>query len=173
MIEGNDTNSGESETNAWKTLEQLRKNTLIAGDRVLLKRGSRFVEEDAALTFKGSGLEDVPILISSYGEGELPLLEAQGKIESVIKLYNQEYITIENLEITNLDPNFSTSFELNSNNNRSKILRGVFMTFEKNMYFISSYYLLLVWLFKLIGTQGQGSSKQLLKQVFHFSMELR
>ncbi|MGQ7675520.1 InlB B-repeat-containing protein, partial [Streptococcus suis] len=56
-IEGNDTNSGESETNAWKTLEQLRKNTLIAGDRVLLKRGSRFVGEDAALTFKGSGLE--------------------------------------------------------------------------------------------------------------------
>lgn len=129
-IEGNDTNSGESETNAWKTLEQLRKNTLIAGDRVLLKRGSRFVGEDAALTFKGSGLEDAPILISSYGEGELPLLEAQGKIESVIKLYNQEYITIENLEITNLDPNFSTSFELNSNNNRSKILRGVHVIAE-------------------------------------------
>ncbi|MDX5028743.1 hypothetical protein SHY53_11220, partial [Streptococcus suis] len=78
----------------------------------------------------GSGLEDAPILISSYGEGELPLLEAQGKIESVIKLYNQEYITIENLEITNLDPNFSTSFELNSNNNRSKILRGVHVIAE-------------------------------------------
>ncbi|MFX3968638.1 hypothetical protein ACJBXI_10490, partial [Streptococcus suis] len=75
-------------------LEQLRKNTLSSGDRVLLIRVSSFVGEDSALTFKGSGLEDAPIIISSYGEGELPMLEAQGTIESVIKIYNQEYITI-------------------------------------------------------------------------------
>lgn len=166
MIEGNDTNSGESETNAWKTLEQLRKNTLIAGDRVLLKRGSRFVEEDAALTFKGSGLEDVPILISSYGEGELPLLEAQGKIESVIKLYNQEYITIENLEITNLDPNFSTSFELNSNNNRSKILRGVFMTFEKKHVF----YLILLFVACLAIQANWDTGTGIIKTIVKISL---
>lgn len=60
------------------------------------------LEKVLFFTFKGSGSQNTPILISSYGEGELPLLEGQGKIENVIKLYNQEFITIENLEITNL-----------------------------------------------------------------------
>ncbi|MFX3964451.1 hypothetical protein ACJBXL_10640, partial [Streptococcus suis] len=60
----------------------------------------------------GSGLEDAPILISSYVVVELPLLEAKCKIESVIKLYYQEYITIENLEITILDPKCSRRFEV-------------------------------------------------------------
>ncbi|HFR3951482.1 TPA: right-handed parallel beta-helix repeat-containing protein, partial [Streptococcus suis] len=127
---GNDSNNGETENSAWKSFEQLRKKSFVAGDRILIKRGSRFVGESAFLTFKGSGSQNTPILISSYGEGELPLLEGQGKIENVIKLYNQEFITIENLEITNLDPNFSTSFELNSNNNRTKSLRGLHVVAE-------------------------------------------
>lgn len=127
---GNDSNNGEAKETAWQTLDKLRNTTLVPGDRVLIKRGSRFVGAASALHFKGSGTEKAPILISAYGEGERPLLEAQGEVGNVVRLYNQEYITLEGLAITNLDPKFNMSFELNGNNNRSKILRGIHVVAE-------------------------------------------
>lgn len=127
---GNDRSNGESAATAWKTLGKLRDITLVPGDRVLIKRGSRFVGAASALNFKGSGTVTAPIVISTYGEGERPLLEAQGEVGNVVRLYNQEYITIESLAVTNLDPKFNMSFELNGNNNRSKSLRGVHVVAE-------------------------------------------
>ncbi|MGL4336935.1 MAG: right-handed parallel beta-helix repeat-containing protein, partial [Turicibacter sp.] len=44
---------------------------------------------------------------------------------NVISLYNQEYITIEGLEITNLDAKYNTDFGLNKSDNKEKILRAV------------------------------------------------
>lgn len=122
---GQDDQNGESEKTAWKSLSRLKDMQLVPGDTVLFKRGSRFVGKDAALRFKGSGSAEAPILITAYGEGERPLFEGQGQVEDVVSLYNQEYITIESLAITNLDANYETSFGLNANNNREKNLRGV------------------------------------------------
>ncbi|WP_303971989.1 right-handed parallel beta-helix repeat-containing protein [Streptococcus merionis] len=123
--EGQDTNSGEDEAHPLRSLASLKETTLVAGDRVLFKKGSVFTGKEAAISFKGSGAAGSPILISTYGEGERPRFDAQGEVENVLSLYNQEYITVEGLEITNLDAQFDTSFGLNTSNNRSKALRGV------------------------------------------------
>ena len=63
---GKDTNDGLSEGKAFQTLNKVNDLTLGAGDRVLLKNGSVF--EDQALHIKGSGSENAPIKISTYGD---------------------------------------------------------------------------------------------------------
>ncbi len=69
---GNDTNSGDSESRPWKTLKNLERITLNPGDRVLLKRGSVFKEE---LKINGSGNERNRIVIDAYGSGNLPIID--------------------------------------------------------------------------------------------------
>ena len=71
------------------------------------------------------GSAEQPIEISSYGEGELPRLEGNGEVENVISLYNQQYIHINRLEITNLDQKYNQNFELNGSNNQEKALRAI------------------------------------------------
>ena len=118
---GKDTNDGLSEGKAFQTLNKVNDLTLGAGDRVLLKNGSVF--EDQALHIKGSGSENAPIKISTYGDekdgrpqintnghGQWELnyghkLDNQnhkwhGTVSSSILLKDVEYIEIEGLEIT-------------------------------------------------------------------------
>ena len=54
-----------------------------------------------------------------------PRLEGNGEVENVVSLYNQEYVEIRNLEITNLDTQYNTKFGLNESNNTKKALRAV------------------------------------------------
>ncbi|MCX8034991.1 MAG: right-handed parallel beta-helix repeat-containing protein [Candidatus Dojkabacteria bacterium] len=68
---GNDTNSGDSESRPWKTLKNLERITLKPGDRVLLKRGSFFNEE---LKINGSGTNRDKIVIDTYGSGNIPII---------------------------------------------------------------------------------------------------
>src|SRR5690606_28998697 len=46
-------------------------------------------------------------------------------VVNVVELYNQEYVHVRDLEITNTDPAHGSSFTLNGNTNRSKSLRAV------------------------------------------------
>lgn len=121
---GNDQSAGTSEKEAWRTLGRIKEHNLfVPGDRILLKCGSVFRGEQ--LAFQGMGSAEQPIEISSYGEGELPRLEGNGEVENVISLYNQQYIHINRLEITNLDQKYNQNFELNGSNNQEKALRAI------------------------------------------------
>lgn len=121
---GNDQSAGTSEKEAWRTLGRIKEHNLfVPGDRILLKCGSVFRGEQ--LAFQGMGSAEQPIEISSYGEGELPRLEGNGEVENVISLYNQQYIHINRLEITNLDQKYNQNFELNGSNNQEKVLRAI------------------------------------------------
>lgn len=121
---GNDQSAGTSEKEAWRTLGKIKEHNLfVPGDRILLKCGSVFRGEQ--LAFQGMGSAEQPIEISSYGEGELPRLEGNGEVENVISLYNQQYIHINRLEITNLDQKYNQNFELNGSNNQEKALRAI------------------------------------------------
>ena len=121
---GNDQSAGISEKEAWRTLGRIKEHNLfVPGDRILLKCGSVFRGEQ--LAFQGMGSAEQPIEISSYGEGELPRLEGNGEVENVISLYNQQYIHINRLEITNLDQKYNQNFELNGSNNQEKALRAI------------------------------------------------
>lgn len=117
---GSDSNAGTSEDKAFETLDKINKLTLEPGDRVLLEKGSEF--DDQYLHVKGSGSAEAPIIISTYGEGARPQINANGKgvwyqdygrqldnvqhkykgeVSSAVLLYDVEYIELRGLEITN------------------------------------------------------------------------
>ncbi len=73
---GDDTRSdiqAQRETSPWKTLSKLNSifGTLGAGDSVLLKKGDTFY---GSVVVTKSGSADLPIVISSYGIGALPII---------------------------------------------------------------------------------------------------
>lgn len=130
---GNDQNSGTSQNKAWKTLTQASQITYQPGDRILLKAGE--VWENQQLYPKGSGTQGRPIIIDQYGDSSLgkPYIAANGNVScpvtksfgSYIKdmnkvgmtgavvLQNQQYWEIHNLEISN-DDDFNTNITSNT-----------------------------------------------------------
>ena len=118
---GDDSNSGTSEGQAFETLDKINEITLKPGDRVLLEKGSVF--NNQYLHIKGSGTEDQYIEVSTYGEdSERPVINTNGygqweqnygtpldntnhkwhgTVSSSILLEDVEYIEIRGLEITN------------------------------------------------------------------------
>lgn len=124
---GDDAKAGTSPEQSWASLAKANRN-FNPGDKILLKRGSVFQGQGAALRFTGSGTGQQPIVLGAYGEGARPRLDGAGEVENVLSLYNQEHITVSELEITNLAPQFDSGFGLNTSNNREKNLRAVNVT---------------------------------------------
>lgn len=110
-----------TQANPWTSMKQVNVHgKFAAGDQILFKRGTTCA---GLLHPKGSGVEGDPITIDAYGDAAdaLPLLEGRGLTEAanndiplklqnqtskgiesaVVRLFNQEYWTIRNLEITN------------------------------------------------------------------------
>ena len=131
---GAEGNSGTSEGAPFKSLLKINEITLQPGDRVLLERGSVFVDE--YLHVKGSGSAEAPIVIDAYGDESLPLplIQTNGKgvwyqdygksldnvnhvnkgnVSSCILLYVVEYIEISNIAMTN-EGNFAQGEVYNS-----------------------------------------------------------
>ncbi len=96
---GNDNNNGTSSSTAWRTLGKVNAITFQPGDKILLKAGS--VWNDEQLFPKGSGADGSPIVVDSYGSGDKPLINCNGKYDAAIRLENQQYWEINNLEVTN------------------------------------------------------------------------
>jgi hypothetical protein len=97
--DGNDNNNGLSPKKAWQSLSKVNSITLAPGSKLLFKAGGIWIGQLRPL---GSGTEGKPIIIDQYGKGPKPLLDGNGIIASgVIKLNNQSYWEINNLEIIN------------------------------------------------------------------------
>ncbi|ENM5917139.1 hypothetical protein CW613_001212 [Vibrio mimicus] len=94
---GNDSNNGNSQEQAWKTLPRVEDEVFQPGDKILFKRGGVWI---GSLNPKGSGSSTKSITISAYGNGNRPIINGNG-VENVIKLKNQQYWEISNLEVTN------------------------------------------------------------------------
>lgn len=99
-LAGLDTNDGKSEATPWKNLSKVNSLTLNQDSRIYLKCGS--VWNGQQLKFYGSGLPLHPIVVDQYGTGSKPRINGDGLTgQGVVYLYNQDYIEINNLEITN------------------------------------------------------------------------
>lgn len=107
-VSGADTNNGTSIATPWKNITKINTMTFGANDKILLKCGSVWYGQQ--LKFSGSGLATFPIVIDQYGTGAKPILNGSGPTkpngittadQGVVYLYNQDYIEINNLEITN------------------------------------------------------------------------
>jgi hypothetical protein len=91
------TGSG-TEAAPWTQLATVASKTFVPGDRVLLKRGSTC---QGALRFSGSGSAVAPIVVGSYGTGAKPLIKGNGTVPEAVRLANQEYVHLTDLEVTN------------------------------------------------------------------------
>jgi hypothetical protein len=114
--EGRDRWRGTSRENPWKSLEPVRSITFLPGDSILFACGGAW---QGSLQPKGSGHYGRPIVIASYGSGPKPALHGMGT-RFTIRLYNQEYWEIRDLEITNFSEAEEgmdmMSWELNNEN---------------------------------------------------------
>ena len=101
---------GLSPETAWKTLAQVNAHgSFLPDDQILFKRGC--VWEGETLSPKGYGVEGHPIIIDSYGEGALPILDRKGEFDPgkvngtvTVQMNNQSYWTIRNIQIQNSNP---------------------------------------------------------------------
>ena len=96
-IDGDNSNSGHSPEEAWKDLGGFTNETLSAGDTVLFRRGGTY---DCAVTLTGiEGTKDAPFVISSYGEGERPILTTDLH-EEIFTFVDCSYITVSDIQMT-------------------------------------------------------------------------
>lgn len=103
---GNDKNTGHSETSAWQTIENVNQSEFQPGDSILFKRGGNWT---GTLKPKGNGATKKRIVIGAYGKGAAPIIDAEGKKETsdfmsaAILLFNQEYWEIRDIEVRNFE----------------------------------------------------------------------
>ncbi len=101
-VAGSDANNGTAEATPWQNISKVNLLTLALGSKIYLKCGS--VWNGQQLKFLGSGTAAYPIIVDQYGTGAKPRLNGDGIAtanQGVVYLYNQDYIEINNLEITN------------------------------------------------------------------------
>ena len=100
---GNDTQSGTTPEQAWKSLQPVNQKLFQPGDQIVLKAGTRYTGQLKPL---GSGAlregKIVPIVISSFGSGARPRIDTEGRFLDAVLLRNLEFWEVRNLEITNL-----------------------------------------------------------------------
>lgn len=95
-VSGNDANPGTKDL-PWKTLDKVNGTAFQAGDRILFKSGSSWT---GTLKPQSSGSAEGQIEFNKYGNGPAPVINGGGAHEAVF-LYNVQYVTVQNLEITN------------------------------------------------------------------------
>ena len=95
---GNDDRSGTSPQTAWQNLSKVNSLTFQPGDSILFKADGIWTGQ---LWPKGSGNIQKEVYIGMFGSGNKPILDGNGVNPNVIYLINQEYWTIEDLEIVN------------------------------------------------------------------------
>jgi hypothetical protein len=93
---GHDARDGMSARAAWQSLERANAARFGPGDRLLLRRGSRF---RGGLKLKLNGTAEQPIVIEAYGEGPDPFINAAGYLAGV-HLQASHHVTVRDLEIT-------------------------------------------------------------------------
>lgn len=98
---GSDTSDGHGARHAWRSLDRVNAGVFGPGDRILLRAGSRW---PGFLSPGGSGAAGRPVVVTSYGSGPKPAIDAGGKALATVYLFNSEYWDISGLDIANRAP---------------------------------------------------------------------
>lgn len=100
---GNDSNVG-NEANPFQSISKLNSLALVAGDKILFKKGDTFIGQ---IVVSYSGTNGFPIIYDSYGTGNLPILSASNGNNGIpdplctIKIIGKQYLEFHNLRIEN------------------------------------------------------------------------
>ena len=96
--QGNDSATGLSQSDAWKSIEKVNSVTFQPGDKVLFKKGETWYGQ---LKMKGSGTAEKPILLSSYGNGTARPVINIGEAEGAgILLHDVSFWEVDGMEVT-------------------------------------------------------------------------
>jgi hypothetical protein len=76
---GNDSNTGLTPSLAWKTIAKVNASAFLPGERILFKRGCEWREK---LTIPSSGSAQLPLIFSSYGTGNNPLINGSKLLDT-------------------------------------------------------------------------------------------
>lgn len=93
---GDDTRSGMSPAEAWRSFKKVNGKVFQPDDRILMKRGGHW---QGTLEPKGSGTAEKPIRLATYGEGPRPFID--GGSEPAVFIHDQDAWIIEGIEVTN------------------------------------------------------------------------
>lgn len=88
-----------TDTRPWNSLAEANSRMLGPGDKLLLRRGTAC---HGTLSPRGSGSSSAAITVDAYGTGPMPIVNG-GHNEEVVKLFNQQYWEIRDLEIVGGD----------------------------------------------------------------------
>ena len=102
---GNDSNAGTSTSAPWRSLSKVNSKTFQPGDTIRFESGDSWTGQ---LWPKGSGTDGAPISIDSYGTGAKPKIAGQGTVADAVRLNNQQYWEIRNLDVSNAVPTGTT-----------------------------------------------------------------
>ncbi len=97
---GDDGNPGTFPLAPWRTLDKVNTVLFAPGDHIYLKAGSAWTGQ---LDPWGSGESGSPIVVDIWDTGPEPIIDGQGLVTAPMRLFNQEYWEISNLELTNYD----------------------------------------------------------------------
>jgi parallel beta-helix repeat protein len=75
---GNDASAGTTTATAWKTVAKVNSKVFAAGDEISFLRGGVWREQ---LKVSGSGNSGNPVVFSSYGTGDSPIITGADKID--------------------------------------------------------------------------------------------
>ncbi|SHE99422.1 right-handed parallel beta-helix repeat-containing protein [Dysgonomonas macrotermitis] len=95
---GNDSNTGTTPSQAFKSLSKLNDLVVKGGDSILLRSGSIFTEK---FYFSGKGEPGRPIVIGKYGGEAMPHLKGDASHLEMMHIYNSEHIVVRDIEISN------------------------------------------------------------------------
>ena len=98
----NDLQDGLTPATAWKSLDKFNATVFKPDDRILFKSGQHWTGQ---LRPQGSGSSAanrfLPIRIGRYGEGDLPLIDGEGRFTATLLIRDVEYWEVCDLAITN------------------------------------------------------------------------
>lgn len=84
-------------TEPWCDFDVVNQLSLQPGDSVLLARGARWNQE---LVLSAHGAPDEPVVVASYGEGPLPIIERDGSFDQIgVRIHNASHLSLGELEV--------------------------------------------------------------------------
>ena len=142
---GDDSNSGLSEEEAWKSLSKLSEVTLGPGEQILLKCGDEWLGEQMVVN-SPAGTAENPAKLGTYGEGDKPkvaLFEDEVpkySADPLILIKNAEHFVIEGLDVGFCGVGIELFYELVTNKENVRIqdchfhdIYGFYQTDRKNI----------------------------------------
>jgi hypothetical protein len=85
-----------SQSTPWNSLTDANGHTFVAGNSLLLARGTTC---NGVLKPQGSGASGSPIVVDAYGTGNVPIVNGGASSGPAVYLNNQQYWEINDLEI--------------------------------------------------------------------------